>query len=251
LAGDLAEAGSAATTIAQGATHYAVNAPVRPVGEFAKVIKTGRMSIVVGHGTFGERFNAVGDIADRLGGYVSSSSTSGGKSGFATLRIPANRFQDALRSLRGLGRVDSENIQGHDVTAQYVDLRARIDIAKARRAVLLKLMSRAVSIDETIRVQNALDDVQLRIEELQGELNVLNDRVDEATIRVSLRETGVKLHAGANVKNPSIGNAIDHAIAGFFSVLAGVIVGLGWVIPTLLVLAAIWFAVTRIRRRLA
>ncbi len=236
---------------APAGTHYAVDAPVRPVGDFSKVVKTGRMSIVVPHGSFGGKYTAIGDIADGLGGYVSESSTSGGKSGFVTLRIPANRFQQALRSLRSLGRVESESIQGNDVTAEYVDLRSRIDIAKARRTVLLRLMDRATSIDQTIRVQNALDDVQLRIEELQGQLNVLDDRVDQATIRVSMREAGVKVHHAEVVQNPSIGDALDHAVAGFISVVAGVIVGLGWVIPTLLVLAAVWFAATRVRRRLA
>jgi hypothetical protein len=243
---------SAPSAPAPAGTHYALDAPVRPVGDFSKVIKTGRMSIVVPHGSFGENYTKIGDVADALGGYVSESSTSGGRSGFVTLRIPANRFQQALRSLRSLGRVEAESIQGNDVTAQYVDLQSRIDIAKARRTVLLRLMDRATSIDQTIRVQNALDDVQLRIEELQGQLNVLNDRVDQATIRVSMREAGVKMHsAETSVETPSIGDALDHAVAGFVSVVAGVIVGLGWVIPTLLVLAALWFLVTRVRRRLA
>jgi uncharacterized protein DUF4349 len=224
---------------------------IHPVGDLSKVIKTASLSIVVGHDAFGDRFGGIGDIADRLGGYVSSSNTSGGESGFVTIRIPAGRFQEALRSLRRLGRVDSEEVRGKDVTAEYVDLAARLRIAKARRRVLMGLMDKAVSIEQTIRVQNALDDVQLRIEELQGEINVLNDRVSEATIRVSMRETGVKLHAEHNVENPSIGSAFDHAIAGFFSVVAGVIVGLGWVLPTIAVLAVLWFVVTRVRKRLA
>jgi hypothetical protein len=225
----------------------AINPPV----DLSKVIKTASLTIIVGHDAFGERFSQVGDVADRLGGYISSSSTSGGKSGFVTIRVPAKRFQEALRSLRGLGRVDSENVRGRDVTAEYVDLTARVDIALARRRVLFGLMDKAVSIEQTIRVQNALDDVQLRIEELQGQINVLNDRVSQATIRVSVRETGVKPEAETTVENPSIGGALDHAIAGFFSVLAGVIVGLGWLIPALLVLALLWFVVMRVRRRLA
>jgi hypothetical protein len=229
----------------------AIAAPINPPGGFSKLIKTGRMSIVVGHDAFGERFTRIGDIADALGGYVATSSTSGGRSGFVTIRIPARRFQAAVRSLRGLGRVTSEQIQGQDVTAQDVDLKARIRIAKSRRTVLLRLMNKATTIDETIRVQNALDDVQLRIEDLQGELNVLNDRVAEATLRVSMREQGVKTETVSTVTNPSLPNAFEHAIAGFLSVVAAVIVGLGWVVPTLVVLALVWFLVTRVRRRFA
>jgi hypothetical protein len=222
-----------------------------PAGDLSKIVKTARLSIVVGRDTFGDRFGGIGDIADRLGGYVQSSTTSGGRSGYVTMRVPASRFQEALRSLRGLGQVDSESVFGRDVTAQYVDLSARLRIALARRRVLFGLMDKAVSIEQTIRVQNALDEVQLRIEELQGEINVLNDRVSQATIRVSMREAGVKVAARSNAKNPSIPGALDRAVAGFFSVIAGVIVGLGWVLPALAVLAALWFVVTRVRRRFA
>jgi hypothetical protein len=35
------------------------------------------------------------------------------------------------------------------------------------------------------------------------------------------------------------------------AVLAGVIVGLGWAIPALVVLAVLWFVVTRVRSHLA
>jgi hypothetical protein len=225
-------------------------ASINPAGDLSKVIRTASLSIVVGHDTFGDRFTSVGDIADRLGGYVSSSSTSGGRSGNVTMRVPARHFQDALRSLRGVGRVEDEDIRGKEVSAQYVDLTARRRIALARRRVLFGLMDKAVSIEQTIRVQNALDDVQLRIEELEGQINVLSDRISEATINVSMRETGVTAGAETNVENPSIPGAFDRAVAGFFSVVAAVIVGLGWIIPAIVVLAGIWFVVTRVRRRL-
>jgi hypothetical protein len=238
--------GAAGSGAVQG---VAARASINPIGDLSKVIKTANLSIVVGHDTFGDRFTRIGDIADRLGGYVQSSSTTDGKSGCVTIRMPARHFQSALRSLRGLGRVDAERVRGNDVTAQYVDLAARLRIALARRRVLFGLMNKAVSIEQTIRVQNALDDVQLRIEDLQGEINFLNDRVSEATIRVSIREVGVKRQM--TTTNPSIPNAFDRAVAGFFSVIAAVIVGLGWVVPTLALLVVLWFVVTRVRRRLA
>jgi Domain of unknown function (DUF4349) len=234
------------TQLTSGAT-----ASINPVGDLSKVIKTARMSIVVDHDTFGDRFTQIGDIADNLGGYLQSSSTTGGRSGFVTMRLPSNHFQAAIRALRKLGRVDSESIQGQDVTAQYIDMRARISIAKARRKVLFGLMQKASSISQTIQVQNALDDVQLRIEELQGDLNVLNDRVSQATIRISMREKGVKLNATETVSKPSIPTAFDRAVAGFLSVIAGVIVGLGWVLPSVAVLLLLLFIATRVRKRFA
>jgi Domain of unknown function (DUF4349) len=53
-------------------------------------------------------------------------------------------------------------------------------------------MADAVSIEQTIRVQNALDETQLRIEQLQGQLRLLDDRTSLATIGLRLREQGVE-----------------------------------------------------------
>jgi hypothetical protein len=116
--------------------------------------------------------------------------------------------------------------------------------------VLLRLMDRATTIEQTLRVQNALDDVQLRIEEIQGALNVLDSRVSEATIALQIRETGVE-PLERDVRNPSIPGAFDRAIAGFFVVIAGTVVGLGYLIPALVIGLGVFLAVRFARRRLA
>jgi len=110
-------------------------------------------------------------------------------------------------------------------------------------------MDRATTIEQTLRVQNALDDVQLRIEEVQGALNVLDSRVSETTIRVQIRETGVE-PLEKDVRNPSIPGAVDRAIAGFFAVIAGTVVGLGYLIPALVIGLGVFLAVRFTRRRL-
>ena len=219
-----------------------------PLGDLTKVIRTATLSLVVPPDTFEERFAEAQDVAERLGGYVQTS-TGRDRSGTLVMRVPASRFAAAMRELRGLGEVELQSVRGQDVTADYVDLQARLRIAKARRAVLLGLMERATTIEQTIRVQNALDDTQLRIEELQGALSLLEDRVSFATIRLSLREKGAAL--ATEIRNPSIPRAFERAIAGFFGVIAGTIVGLGYLVPILVLAAVAWFLVRRVRRRRA
>jgi predicted nucleic acid-binding Zn-ribbon protein len=163
------------------------------------------------------------------------------------MRVPAGGFTDALRELRELGTVEVQRIEGQDVTAQYVDLQARIRIARARRAVLLELMNEARTIQQTIRVQNALDETQLRIEELQGQLNLLDDRTSLATIRVDLHEAGVRPEP--TVEKASIPNALERAVAGFVAVIAAIVVGLGYLTPLLLIGLVAWAVVILVRRR--
>jgi hypothetical protein len=214
--------------------------------DLARVIRTAELGLVIPPDSFDQRFAQVVDVASTHGGFVANSTTRE-RSGNLTMRVPAGNFAPALRDLRGFGDIEVQRIQGRDVTAEYVDLRARLRIAKSRREVLLRLMDRATSIEQTIRVQNALDDTQLGIEQLQGQLRLLDDRTSLATIRVNLREEGVE--AVSEVDTPSIPNAIERSVAGFVGVIAGVVIGLGYLIPIVLLGALVWFVVVRLRRR--
>ena len=222
-----------------------------PLGDLSLIVKTARLSVVVERDTFAERFQDAVDVATANQGYVQTSTSRDDQFGSLVIRVPSNRFEETLRELKELGiAVEGETVSGEDVTAQHIDLQARLRIARARRSVLLRLMDRATTIEQTLRVQNALDDVQLRIEEVQGALNVLDSRVSEATIRVQIRETGVE-PLEKDVRNPSIPGAFDRAIAGFVAVIAGTVVGLGYLIPALVIGLGLFLVVRFTRRRLA
>lgn len=238
---------------ATGATGAAGGHAPRPgVGEDpgapapSRVIRTAQIALVVPRDAFDERFGDAVDVAEHHGGFVADSSTRS-RSGSLTLRVPAEAFDEALRALRALGTVEVQSVHGKDVTADYVDLRARLRIARSRREVLLGLMNDATSIEQTIRVQNALDETQLRIEELQGQLRLLDDRTSLATIRLALREKGMQPEA--EVETASIPNAFARAAAGFVGVIAAIVIGFGYLVPLLAIGLLIWFVVVRLRRR--
>jgi hypothetical protein len=215
-------------------------------GVTARVIRTADLTVVIPRDAFEQRFGTAADIAERNHGYVADSQ-SRDRSGSLTIRVPSRNFERTLRALRDLGRVDVQSIHGQDVTADYVDLRARLDIARSRRDVLLRLMQKATSIEQTIRVQNALDETQLRIEQIQGQLRVLNDQTSLATITLSLREQGVA--PPDRVEKPSIPNAFERAVAGFVGVVAAIVIGLGYLLPIGLIALVWWLVALALRRR--
>jgi Domain of unknown function (DUF4349) len=212
----------------------------------SRVIRTAELSVVIPRDAFDERFGEAVDVAEEQGGFVADS-RSRSRSGSLTVRVPAANFDETLGALRALGTVEVESVHGRDVTADYVDLHANLRIARARREVLLGLMADANSIMQTIRVQNALDETQLRIEQLQGQLRLLDDRTSLATIGLRLREQGVEPES--EVEKASIPNAFERAAAGFVGVIAAIVIGLGYLIPLLLLGLAAWFVASRLRRR--
>jgi hypothetical protein len=215
-----------------------------------KVVKTARLSVVVRRGHFGDAFDEATQVARRYAGFVESSATSGtrSRSGRLTIRVPTSAFELAIRDLRALGRVDGQSIQGQDVTAEYVDLQARLRNWESQETVLLRLMRQANTVEETLRVQRELQDVQLNIEQLRGQLRVLNNQTSMSTIDVAMRESGVPANGGAHRDNgTSLGEAWDDATDGFLSVIAAIVIGLGYLIPITVIAVAAWFVYRRVR----
>jgi hypothetical protein len=222
-----------------------------PIGP--DIVKTAGISIEVDKGGFETAFNAATTIAGRYGGYVQDSSMRGikAKSGQLTIRVPASAFDQAMNDLRGLGSVEGQSISGQDVTSQFVDLNARLRTWQAQEAVLLRLMRRATSIESTLRVQNQLQDVQFRIEQIKGQLRLLENQTSLATIDISLREVGAVVggRETPDGERPSLGEAWDRAIDGFLGVIFAVVVGLGYLIPLAAIAFAIGFGYRRYRAR--
>lgn len=103
------------------------------------------------------------------------------------MRIPATRFEQALERLRGLdAEVVSSRVDTKDVTEEFVDLEARVTSKKREEEQYLSLLSQARSVDDTLKVSQALGDVRTEIERLTGQLNSLKGRVDYSTITVTI-----------------------------------------------------------------
>lgn len=112
------------------------------------LIQTGSISIEVSDPL--EAADQTTKIADDLGGQVASrtlsrSSEDGGATAQLTLRVPADQFEATLTALEEVGQVQSRNNSAVDVTAEYVDLQARVEALQASVARLTELMADSTS----------------------------------------------------------------------------------------------------------
>lgn len=244
--------GGAAATAPGGGSLGLVTGVEGPPQDPSKIVRTGSIAIRVEDGAFSDGFAAVTRIAGNNGGFVLTSTTTRERDGSLTLRIPAKRFDEAMLALRELGVVERQRIEGRDVTAQYVDLTARLDILRTRRTLLLDLQADAATSSEILRLATLVERTQLEIERIQGNLNVLEDQVAESTIQVRLHEASAEPEPlRAEDTAPSLGDAWDDAVHGFLSVLSAVVVGLGYLIPLAAIGLAIWGVTAWVRRRRA
>ena len=223
-----------------GSTGQVELLPIPPVGP--SVIKTASLDVEVERDGFGETLDTATGVAARHDGFVVSTNTVGEESrrGSIVIRVPAERFEEALVELRALGRVEGELIEGRDVGQEFVDLEARLRNLEAQEAVLLRLFDEAVSVADTIHIQQELSGVQLQTEEVEGRLRYLRDQSSFATISLSLAEEGA---TGTGM----LPRAWEEAKDGFVMVLAGGVIFVGYAFPFALAGAAVLFLYRRFR----
>lgn len=220
--------------------------------DLSKIIRDGTIALSVPDGSFGAKLARVVAIARANGGFVLSSQTEGSSTGTLTIRVPAAHFDDAIGQVGGLGTVESSSVTGKDVTNEFIDYKAHLQNLAGRRAVLRTLLARTTTIGESLTVENELQDVQLQIDQIQGQLRFLNNQVAESTLTVDLREQSAAVgenRTKEGIQNPSLSRAFDRAIQGFFGILATIIVGLGYLLPLAVIGGLVYGVVTLVRRR--
>jgi hypothetical protein len=129
--------------------------------------------------------DAVRLLAESHGGFVATEKTRS-ESGFITVRVPQRVFHDAVAEIEEMGVVQSRDLQGEDVTEEYVDLEAQLTNLESQEQRLLEIMEMGTTVESVLKVEKELERVRGRIESTKGRMNYLESRVEFATITVYL-----------------------------------------------------------------
>lgn len=188
---EMAPAEAPAARAESSERRVAVAAPALSTGfaADAKVIRNGSLTLVVASPT-----NALEDIQQIIAGipgaFIATADVRQAgdlQPTVLTLRVPAVAFDQAMAALRGLAKeVLAEQVTARDVTEEYSDLDARLRNLRAAETQLLALVEQAANVEDLLKVEKRLAEVRGEIEQLQGRLNVLENRIALATIHVLL-----------------------------------------------------------------
>jgi hypothetical protein len=217
-----------------------------------RVVRTADLRVKVGKGGFGPAFDRVASVAAANGGFVSSSTTSShedARSGELVVRVPADRFDTVRQSLSGLGEVESQSIRGEDVSGQLVDYEARLRSLQAQEDALRVLVGQAKAVGEVLQVQSSLFDVRQQIEQLQARKANLEQATTLATIQLSLFEPGAASVTRPVDDRPSLARSFEQALDGMVSVVGGMIVVVGYLVPVAVLGLVLWGGSRVFRRR--
>ncbi len=126
-----------------------------------------------------EKMNTVEQLARTAGGYLSKRADNA-----ITIRVPREKFFETLTAIEKLGDVLHRDVQAVDVTDEYVDTEARLKNAHALRDRFESLLAHA-SVKDAVEISKELAKVTEIIEQLEGKMKLLKNKISFATIVVS------------------------------------------------------------------
>ncbi len=136
---------------------------------------------------------ATGIIED-LGGFLFGQSTQGGSQPISelTFKVLPDDFNRALEQLGTVGELRNQTVTTDDVTERVVDLTSRIEVAELGVARLRTALEETVGLEDYAEVERLLLDRESQLEVMRGQLRTLQDRIDLATITLTLTQDRVE-----------------------------------------------------------
>jgi hypothetical protein len=186
-----------------------------------------------------------------------------------TLRVPAERLEEALRQIRAMAwKITQEQRSGQDVTDEYVDQQSRLNTLQATEQELLALLGEVRQSEGNaeekasaiLSIYDQLTVIRGQIEQIQGRMQYLEQMSAMATISVELlpREPEVEQPVIEEGFNP--GRVFREGARTLVSILQSIAYGIIWFVTAVLPILAIvglllglptWLFVRRRRRRRA
>lgn len=216
------------------------------------VVKTASMTITVSN-TSEAADKAAVMVEDSDGRVDSRSEDAGSARGLArtsvVLRVPVAKLDGVVRELKTLGTVQNAETRSEDVTAQRVDLDARIKALQTSVDRLLAIMRDAKDPDALIQAEGALSQRQADLDSLRAQRDQLGDQIDYSTVDVTF--IAEQIGGPAPQQYEGFTGQVERGWDALVWVLSNSVLLFGLLLPwlgALAVAAAISYGVVRLAR---
>ncbi|MGN8769047.1 DUF4349 domain-containing protein [Paenibacillus barengoltzii] len=137
------------------------------------------------------------------------------------IKVPASGFSSFLDRLEALKPESLQrNIQGQDVSEEYVDLESRLKVKQAMEARYLKFVEEATQTKQLVEYVNELERIQTEIEQIKGRMRYLDSNVSYSTIDIRLYQPDpTKLIAASGNDTPLL-ERMKNALTGSIDILS-------------------------------
>lgn len=133
------------------------------------------------------------EIINDIGGFVFGQNTQGGAEPRSTItfKVRPEDFSEALKRLGGIGELRNQTVTTDDVTERVVDLTSRIEVADLGVQRLREAMENTTTLTDFAELEQLLLSRESDLEVMRGQLRTIRDRIDLATITLTLEQDRV------------------------------------------------------------
>ncbi|MDR0321636.1 MAG: DUF4349 domain-containing protein [Treponema sp.] len=177
---------------------------------------------------------SISALLEEYSGYSASTNIEK-NSHYYSLRIPSQYYDVFLAGIDGMGRLLQRHEATEDVTLRYYDLEGRLATKKELLGTFQSYLRRANNIEEILSVERRISELQYDIEGTGIQFRNLANKIDYATIDLSL------LGPAATVQKQgmTLGEEIKRLFSGFGGFLSGVLVTILYIVIYGIPLAAL------------
>jgi hypothetical protein len=196
-----------------------------------KIIKNASLTVEAkNHKSFND---FVHDQVKRTGGYVAEEEQN--KSDYkieniVTIKVPVDQFDNLVKSITSTKdeNVVSQKVTSQDVTGEVIDTRSRTEAKRQIRLRYLDLLKQAKNMEDILKVQEEVNNIQEEIEAGAGRVSYLTHAAAYSTIQLTFYE--ILNAAAVNETKPGFGQRVLNALSN----------GMDWVGEMLVVVLTLW-----------
>lgn len=211
-----------------------------PLSKF--IVKTGTVSVTIPKDSLTEKYDKLVTVVKADGGYIEQD-TSKEHSSTITVRIPADKLDSTLVSLRKLGKLKSQSLSSSDQAFTVKDYEARLKVMQQRKDVLTASLAKA-NANDTQYIQEQIFQLQTEIESITGQQELVNDQIAMSTLTITMNEKGTK-EVIEDEKQSLIEKSWEKSSKSFLTSIGGILIVIAATFPFLIVGLIIVVAVKR------
>ena len=219
-----------------------------------KIVRTAQLSLEVA-----DMDEAMLNLRERtlmLGGAVTLQEIEGvkgeGRYGYMELSVPSEQLDGVLGEAEARGKVLHTSLEETDMSASYYDNASRLESARAQKQRLDELYAQAEEMSDIVTITDAIFDVQQEIDALAGQNAWIDNRADNARVRIELTEKRAQAPQEETSFLAQLASSFMDGLGAIGTFFGGLALFAVWVLPWLaliaMIAAAAW-AVLRFARR--
>ncbi len=233
-----------------GALNYGSTASVPDSGTGSviseeKLVYTSRVTLETE--SFEEANSTLHATITSLGGIIVSENASnlnsvnhsGYRSTYITVRIPQENYDTFLSGLSSDYNVASINNSVENMTEYYYDSASRLKSLRIQEERLFTMLEKAATVEEMLKIESRLCDVQYEIEALTNTLRTIDNDVRYATFHITLCEVTKYTTPAPKTFSDRFGETVNDSAEAFCDFAEGLLFAFIYFAPYAAIIAII------------